>query len=186
MPGRSLTRPCPGTGRRLLSSESPPPPSFRYSARVGPLSPFESRGCNSPARVGGWFWRAVRDGKGNSALRASVYKRVLSHSQHSCFVSTARRRPHCAGHIERESASSRACDTTLASLRLRFALPLRMRRQTAGFGASVTPVTLLVPARLGLRSTATPNTADCPGAVARDSELSVSCTPLRTALAIGA
>jgi hypothetical protein len=30
------------------------------------------------------------------------------------------RRPHCAGLDQRESASSRSCDITLASLRLRY------------------------------------------------------------------
>lgn len=90
MPGRSLTRPCPGTGRRPHQSVSAGPPPLSYSARVRTrLSVRSSRWQFSRsgwvtvlARCPGREWET-------SALRASVDGSV---STAPCL-----RRPHCAG-----------------------------------------------------------------------------------------
>ena len=48
MPGRSLTRPCPGTGTPSLVIERRGRRAFRYSARGPPFSTLERRGSSQP------------------------------------------------------------------------------------------------------------------------------------------
>lgn len=67
------------------------------------------------------------------ALRARCWRTAIMRREHGSATSPASR----LGIHWRESASSRACDTTLADFAARFAPPPPNARQTAGFGVSV-------------------------------------------------
>jgi hypothetical protein len=139
MPGRSLTRPCPGTGRRLTQFESPPPPPFRYSARVH-VSPgsrvavaihLHGLADGSGALSGTGKLGASRLGLQASAVALGACARPpflrehgaapaslrRTHRARECFVSFLR-------HHTREPAAA-------------LCAAARWRRQTAGFGVSV-------------------------------------------------
>jgi len=186
MPGRVLTHPCPGTGRRLRSSESPPPPPLSYQRARHYASP-----SSKVAVAIHPSWLADGSGALVGVRRSSALARLAANSR--CALGAGARPPMLREHgsvpppaslrglVQRESASSRACDTTLARQRRRW----RDRRTRAPTDCAVRRVSRSGYAsrscEAGPALSATSNRTDCPGAVGRDSEISVRCTPFRTA-----
>ena len=79
MPGRSLTRPCPGTGTPSLVIERRGRRAFRYSARGLPVSTLERRGSSQPVSTLERFHARCR--RHNLAANAARLQTRASRSQ---------------------------------------------------------------------------------------------------------
>ena len=167
MPGRSLTRPCPGTGPQRVS--------VRERAASGPFATARAIITSPPVRVSplqltstGW-WMVLARCPGRETRRfAPRWTARAEALAGQCAVSTARcgRRPHSAGMFSARvlrlvpaTAHSRLCgcasryrDDAPTDCGLWRGSSLRLRCSCLRVWA--------------FDCTATPNTADCPSAVA--------------------